>query len=383
MIVKNEQDFIADCLDSVSSIVSEIIIADTGSTDKTVEIAKAKGAQVFNYTWQDDFAAARNATIEKATCDWILILDADEVIAQQDLGMFKHLISDRTRCIEFLQRHYTDDIRLSEFTPCTQEFPLLEKNYPGYFESNCVRLFPNHDGLYYQFRVHELVEPSIQAKGIHRIERTQVRIHHYGHTPEVRAKKKKGEIYTPLGEKKIQDQPTDWKAFYELGVEANVNGRKEESINAFQQSIKLNPKYVPTWVNFGYVLMESQKFQEAFDVLMQAIKLDPNNAEAFCNLGVVGLRTNNLKLAEEASVKAILINPNYINALRNLARCYISQGRISEAVMILKRAHASVPQFSPILHDLYLIYDQSGQKNISAKYLQKLKLIDPSFELSN
>ncbi|MBC7084270.1 MAG: glycosyltransferase [Firmicutes bacterium] len=78
MIVKNEEEFLPGCLDSVKGVVDEIIIVDTGSTDRTVEIARQYGAKVYHYEWNDDFAAARNESLKHATCGWILVLDADE-----------------------------------------------------------------------------------------------------------------------------------------------------------------------------------------------------------------------------------------------------------------------------------------------------------------
>jgi glycosyltransferase involved in cell wall biosynthesis len=363
MIVKNEEHVIKECLSSIESLVSEIIIADTGCSDNTIQIAKSYNAQIFDFEWIDDFAAARNVTIAKAKYPWILILDADEVIANSDLQKFHQLIADPLVCTEFLQRHYTDDIRLSDFTPCTGEFPNLEKNYPGYFESNCVRLFPNHPKLRYSYRIHELVEPSIYELGIHKIVRTGVRIHHYGHTPEVKKLKKKGELYTPLGTKKISDQPKDWKAYFELGVELNVNGNKQDSAKAFSESVKLNPNYINTWINYGYVLMELKEFEQAKQALSNAIKLDPNSAESYCNLGVIGLRTNDLKLAETASVKAILLNKTYVNAMRNLASCYVAQNRFSEALMILKTAHQAVPGLKQIQDDIENLKSQLGILN--------------------
>lgn len=82
MIVKDEEDCIKRCLDSVINLVDEIIIVDTGSTDKTVEICQSCNAQVFSYQWNNDFAAARNFGLDKVTRDWILWLDADEEVAE-------------------------------------------------------------------------------------------------------------------------------------------------------------------------------------------------------------------------------------------------------------------------------------------------------------
>ena len=78
LIVKNEEQFLAQCLKSVRGFAAQIVVVDTGSTDRTVEIAREFGAEIYSFAWCDDFAAARNAALEHATGDWILMLDADE-----------------------------------------------------------------------------------------------------------------------------------------------------------------------------------------------------------------------------------------------------------------------------------------------------------------
>ena len=81
MIAKNEEKYLGRCLASVRGVVDEIILVDTGSTDRTAEIAQSFGARVGHHAWQDDFSEARNASLELATGDWILALDADEELA--------------------------------------------------------------------------------------------------------------------------------------------------------------------------------------------------------------------------------------------------------------------------------------------------------------
>src|SRR5690606_11343502 len=130
-----------------------------------------KNAKVFDFVWTGDFAAARNFSLAQASGEWILVLDADEAIDEQDLPAFVELTSDRKICTEFFQRHYTDDHRLNGFQPAKREFPQWERNYAGYFESPCVRLFPNGADLRFQGRIHELVEHSIRQGGLHRIVR--------------------------------------------------------------------------------------------------------------------------------------------------------------------------------------------------------------------
>lgn len=83
MIVKNEEDVLERCLRSAEGVADEIIIADTGSTDQTKEIARRCGAKVYDFVWKDDFAAARNFAFSKATCDYLFWLDADDVVPEQ------------------------------------------------------------------------------------------------------------------------------------------------------------------------------------------------------------------------------------------------------------------------------------------------------------
>ncbi|MEE1490960.1 MAG: glycosyltransferase family 2 protein, partial [Massilioclostridium sp.] len=91
MIVKNEEDVLARCLDCVQGIADEIVIVDTGSTDRTKEIAGEYTDKVYDFEWIDDFAAARNFSFSKASCDYILWLDADDVLFEEDRQRFVEL----------------------------------------------------------------------------------------------------------------------------------------------------------------------------------------------------------------------------------------------------------------------------------------------------
>lgn len=91
MIVKNEEDVIGRCLESVKNVADEIIIVDTGSQDKTEEIARKYTKNIYHFAWIDDFSAARNFSFSKATKDYILWLDADDVIEEKYQKMFLEL----------------------------------------------------------------------------------------------------------------------------------------------------------------------------------------------------------------------------------------------------------------------------------------------------
>ncbi len=84
MSVRDEAEHLSECLRSVDGMVDEMVIVDTGSEDNTPAIAKSMGASVFFFQWKDDFSAARNESLKYASGDWILVLDADEVVDSAD-----------------------------------------------------------------------------------------------------------------------------------------------------------------------------------------------------------------------------------------------------------------------------------------------------------
>lgn len=111
MIVKNEEDTIGDCLASVKEAVDEIIIVDTGSTDRTKEIVKQYTDKIYDFTWIDDFAAARNYSFSKAKKDYILWLDADDILLEKDrhaLKKLKKTLSKDVDCVQFYYNYAFD-----------------------------------------------------------------------------------------------------------------------------------------------------------------------------------------------------------------------------------------------------------------------------------
>ena len=111
MIVKNEEAVLARCLDSVKEVVDEIVIVDTGSTDKTKEIAAQYTGLVYDFAWDDDFSAARNASFSRATKDFILWLDADDVLLPADRQMLGQLKQTLPCDIDVVMNHFTAPVR--------------------------------------------------------------------------------------------------------------------------------------------------------------------------------------------------------------------------------------------------------------------------------
>lgn len=106
MIVKNEEKILARCLDTVADLMDEIIIIDTGSTDRTKEIAARYTDKIYDFTWIDDFAAARNFSFSKATMDYIYAPDADEILDEENRKRFKAVKECMLPEIEIVQMKY-------------------------------------------------------------------------------------------------------------------------------------------------------------------------------------------------------------------------------------------------------------------------------------
>ena len=106
MIVKDEEAVLERCLTCVKQFADEIIVVDTGSSDRTKEIAYSFTKQVFDYPWIDDFAAARNEAFSKASCEYVMWLDADDVILDEDIAKLKRLKQQGDRSVDIFLCKY-------------------------------------------------------------------------------------------------------------------------------------------------------------------------------------------------------------------------------------------------------------------------------------
>lgn len=157
MIVKNEEACLARCLESVRDHVDEIIVVDTGSTDRTVEIAESYGARIYHHPWENDFSKHRNQSLSYATGDWIFQLDADEELFAED----------GPRLREIAQRGRAD------YYNCL--FHDMKKDGSVHAVFNLIRFFRTGMGMGYERRVHN----QLQTRG--KGEYSTIRIRHYGY----------------------------------------------------------------------------------------------------------------------------------------------------------------------------------------------------------
>jgi glycosyltransferase involved in cell wall biosynthesis len=177
MIVKNEEEMLPDCLRSVQGVIDELIIVDTGSTDNTVAIAEAAGAKVVHFEWCDDFAAARNVSLQQATGDFVLVLDADERLAPDAGKIIRRAMQREELFLGMLPLYNSTDAKASISDV------LRTKKLAGapMLVPRLLRVTPD---LAYEGIVHEGIERWISQPG-RNIVPIEARIVHLGYAEEV------------------------------------------------------------------------------------------------------------------------------------------------------------------------------------------------------
>ncbi len=222
MIVKDEENNLPGCIGSCADLVHEIIIVDTGSTDRTVEVAESLGAKVFRIKWPNSFAAARNVAKRQATGDWIFWMDADDRIDEEN----------REKMRVFL-RTLNDDMAGYLFKCLVLPSGPTE---PLRMVDHC-RLFRNHPQIRWHYRVHEQVLPAIHQLGGD-IRHTDIVVRHIGYQDGSKRPDKLVRNCRLL-EADQQDNPNDAFTLYNLGRIKERMGKMEEAIPHWRRSLEL------------------------------------------------------------------------------------------------------------------------------------------------
>jgi len=233
MIVKNEEKHLETTINSALPIIDEIIIVDTGSTDKTKKVAEKFTDKIFDFKWTDDFSEARNFSITKATKEWILILDADERITEKDLEKLKELTNKKeVIAYKFEQRNYSNKEKPIKWRESAADTYEESKQYKGWQYRGIIRLFRNDKRIKFEYPIHETVLPSIE-KTKQKIQNANIPIHHY-YTLEG-----KEDTYYKILKEKLKTQPTA-HTYAELAIHCYETNKKEEAETYKKEAIKLN-----------------------------------------------------------------------------------------------------------------------------------------------
>ncbi len=305
MIVKNEQEFLASCLNSVKDIANEIVIVDTGSTDDTLAIAKRFGAKIYSVTWSADFSAARNFSLSKATKDWILVIDADEILEPSDALGIQRLVSlPNFDAFTVEQRTYTNQETSVDFIPT----PLSNNGYSGYFLAEVVRLFRNKSGYHFSGKVHEVLDSSLVSLNA-RIGNSDVILHHFEADKGLDAIAKKQIAYFSYAKEELKTNPKNYKLLCDSAL---------------------------------ICFLHLRDFETAKEYLSRAQKLEPKTPRAFILAGQLGVAMNELSFAIAANEHLLLLGKeNHPVALFNLGEIYFAKTDFNKSKEFYEKALAA------------------------------------------
>jgi glycosyltransferase involved in cell wall biosynthesis/ADP-heptose:LPS heptosyltransferase/Flp pilus assembly protein TadD/predicted O-methyltransferase YrrM len=338
MIVKNEEEHLARCLKSVRAIADEVIVVDTGSTDRTGQIARAFGAKVDEVAWTGDFAAARNHSLSRATGDWIFVLDADETIAAADHAKLLALIRGKDTkpvAYDIVTRNYTERLNVDGWRANDGSYP-REESGNGWYPSAKVRLFRRIQEAKFVNPVHECLEPSLLAAGVE-IRPCPAVVHHYGRLGSAEKIQAKREAYYQLGRRKMAEQGSDPKVYCELALAAGELERNEEAIELWNRFIAADPGVPSAFVNLGALYIKLGRYDESLEASHRALALDPACKEAAVNYAHGMLCSGKREGIETLLEKVLQSIPDYIPANGLLATVCCLEGNLERAARCLDR----------------------------------------------
>lgn len=356
MIVKNEERHLVKCLKSVRDVADELIIVDTGSTDKTINIAKVFGAKVFDFPWTGDFSAARNYSMEQATGNWIFILDADEVLSPRDFKKLKEIIhrkSSSPAAYSIATRNYINNAGIIGWTPNSGEYP--EEAGTGWVRSAKVRLLTRSKDVFFSNPVHETLENSL-VEGKIPIHPCNIIVHHYGKL-DIRKDRQKGEDYYLLGKIKCENDPTNMKYILELAKQAEALDKHEEAVELWLRLLSL---------------VKANPDSPGYAELVQSSEGDPL-AEIYIQLAAAYLMLDRFEEARETACKAMEGKIKLKEYVFLYAHCEIIAGTLNKAFYELEELLKTMPDYPPALLLKAVIFCLEGKKEKVQETLQSLR----------
>ncbi|MGO9902040.1 MAG: glycosyltransferase [Solirubrobacteraceae bacterium] len=267
MIVRDEEDMLARCLEAAAPAVDEIVVVDTGSQDRTIEIARSFGARVIEREWTGSFADARNVSFEQATGDWLLYLDADEILVKEDAQRLRALTGQTWReCFYLVETNFTggeDDGTAVNFS--------------------ALRMFRNRPHYRFSGRLHEQIGQHMPSYVPERIHHSNVRVEHYGYLGAVRDAKAKSRRNIELLLAQRAESPPNAFLHFNLGSEYAAAGDGSAALQEFEQAWAMVKAQGPSIVEFAPILVcrlvkalhVCGRPQDAIDLAVEGLALYP------------------------------------------------------------------------------------------------------------
>jgi tetratricopeptide (TPR) repeat protein len=385
MIVKNEELALPKCLGSVKGVVDEMVVLDTGSGDRTPEIAREFGARVYHFEWCNDFSAARNQSLKYVQGDWVLVLDADEVLVPEIVPTLKQAIkrdsqsgdsyaSLRSPCFANASRYLAINLVRQEVGAAQSPYSLVS------------RLFRNHPKICFSRPYHALIDDSVSqilsqepqwqvgylpkvailhegyqksaiAQG-DKFSKAQAAMEGFlaSHPNDPYVCSKLGALYVQTGcfargiellERGLASYPVNAQILYELhyhlGIAYTRLQHPEQAIAHYQAAIQqaIYPMLkLGSYNNLGNLRRAAGDLTGAKTAYEMALQIDPNFAAGHYNLGMTLKAMGRLKDAIASYQKAIQLNPTYAEAYQNLGVVLLKFGNVPDSLAAFQSAIA-------------------------------------------
>lgn len=373
MIVRDNEDTIRPCLESIRPWVDEIIIVDTGSVDQTPDICREFGARMFEFPWIDDFSAARNESIRHARGEWVFWMDSDDTIPEEcGRGLRELADGDHAPGVfgYVVQVHCPGDDPSHDLTVVDH-----------------VKLFRNHKGLEFEGRIHEQIIPAIRRAG-GEVAFTELFVVHSGSDRTEEGQKRKLERDFRILYRELEDQPDHPFVRFNLGMTHADAGEYEEAIEHLRHCIAVS-QAEESHLRKAYALLvsscaQSQRTEEALDVCQTGLKLYPDDKELLFRQALVlhelGRREESVNaylrvLHDDEDRHFTSIDPSLtgFKARHNLAIVYNELQQSENAEEQWRLVLAEVQDYAPSvkgLADLLLRSERTGEVRNWALELQ-------------
>lgn len=381
MIVKDEERHLAACLESVRDVVDEIVVVDTGSTDATISIAERHGARVLHHPWTGDFSAARNASLAAATCDWILVLDADERLVADSKGELRRLLHARD---------------VAGYSLICES--LIGSGEGEQFQSAPVfRLLLNQPGIRFEGLIHEQAIGTAKKTGL-LTATSSVKIRHLGYMASEIVLRDKRQRNLAILERQAVLEPDNAFVRFNLGEVLKLLRRFEEAEGQYVRALELlkasgasaSISYVANlYFSLGDLYRELGRYSQAHTLLDEGVALYPGFADLHYTKGFAYFDAGRYDeaIAEFGRCRACrgIVHPFATDpevpgakAERAMADCYIRLQDRSQALSHLEAALQLSSSPAAELHaNLGILYLEAGQEDRAIEQFQLAVTKDP------
>jgi tetratricopeptide (TPR) repeat protein len=362
MIVRNAAPDLPRCLGSVRAVVDEMVLADTGSSDDTVNVARSLGARVIGIPWENDFAKARNFALAEVwrSADaspgsgWILVLDADEMLDATAATFLDLCLRDKEAAgFAVPIRNYlrTRNELLWDRAPSENDCALPEsREFPVFVTHENIRLFRSDPDIYFSGRIHESVGPRILETG-RKIASCGLVIHHFGLAVDRSHRAAKNKLYLELGRQKVREMPRDAQAHFELGlVEFNEFHNYAAALDCFARSSELDPRRTVAWLFRALALVRLGRFSESIAALSRAERLGYSGSLLLETRGDALYNSGKFADSCRAYERGLRKSPGHAGLESKLGLAQLRAGNSGAGIALLSSAVARQSDL-PELHD--------------------------------